>query len=64
MHPNLIRAVYHLASAWHSGLWSRGYRLLCRVYRYAHKHGIDVQRQTRASRRLYWRLVARYKDRL
>jgi len=42
MKANLIRALYRLSSDWHSGQWSRGYRLLCRVYNYARKHGIDV----------------------
>ncbi len=64
MNPTLIRALYHLASDWHSGQWSRGYRLLCRTYNYARKHGIDVQRMTRAARRLYRLLEARYAHKL
>jgi hypothetical protein len=64
MNANLIVAMYHLASDWHSGQWSRGYRLLCWVYNYARKHGIDVHRQTRASRRLYRHLAERYADKL
>jgi hypothetical protein len=64
MNPTLIRALYHLASDWHSGQWSRGYRLLCGVYRYAQRHGIDVQRTTRASRRLYRHLESRYSTKL
>ncbi|HOF89045.1 MAG TPA: hypothetical protein PLZ36_13225 [Armatimonadota bacterium] len=64
MNATLIRAVFRLASDWHSGQWSRGYKLLCTTYNHAKRRGIDVQRQTRASRRLYRQLVARYKDSL
>lgn len=64
MHPDLVRAVYHLAADWHSGQWSRGYKLLCRVYNYAQRHGIDVHRRTRASQRLYLQLESRYANKL
>lgn len=64
MKPNLIRALYRLSSDWHSGQWSRGYRLLCRVYNYAQRHGVDVHRSTRASQRLYRQLESRYADKL
>jgi len=60
MNRNLVRAVYHLAADWYSGQWSRGYRLLCCVQRYARKHNIDLDRQTRASRKLYRQLERRY----
>lgn len=60
MPPDLIRALYWLAYEYHSGQWSRGYRLLCRVQRYARKHGIDVQAETRGSRSLLRQLAARY----
>ena len=60
MHPDLVRAVYHLAADWHSGQWPRGYRLLCHAYNYALRHGIDLDRQTRASRKLYRQLERRY----
>ncbi len=58
--PDLIRALYTLAYEHHSGQWSRGYRLLSRVQRYARKHSIDLDCETRASRRLYQQLAARY----
>jgi hypothetical protein len=64
MNPDLIRAIYQLAYEWHSGQWSRGYRLLCRVQRYARKHAIDLDRQTRTSQRLYIKLAARYGTKL
>ena len=62
--PDLIRALYQLAYEYHSGQRSGGYRLLCRVQRYARKHGIDVDRQTRKSQCLYRTLAARYGNRL
>lgn len=64
MTTTLVRALYHLAAEWHSGQWSRGYRLLCRVQRYARRHGIAVERQTRASRRLSRQLAGRYAGKL
>lgn len=64
MNPNVVRAIYQLAYEHHSGQWSRGYRLLCRVQRYARKHDIDIDHDTRASQRLYQRLAARYGNKL
>lgn len=58
--PDLIRALFLLAYEYHSGQWSRGYRLLCQVQRYARKHSIDLDIETRASHRLFLRLAARY----
>lgn len=60
MNPDVIRAIYQLAYEYHSGQWSRGYRLLCRVQRYARRHDIDLDCHTRASERLYQKLAARY----
>jgi len=62
--PDLIRALYTLAYEHHSGQWSRGYRLLCRVKRYAKRHQIDIDSETRTSRRLYMKIAARYGDKL
>ena len=64
MNPDLIRAIYELAYEYHSGQWSRGYRLLCYVQRYARKHGIDLDRETRASRKLYRQLERHYAAKL
>lgn len=33
MRENLIEALYYFCSDYHSGQWSRGYRILCRVSR-------------------------------
>ena len=57
-------AIYQLAYEHHSGQWSRGYKLLCQAQRYARKHGIDLDRETRASRRLYFQLAVRYGENL
>ena len=62
--PDVIRGIFQLAYEYHSGQWSRGYRLLCRVQQYARKHTIDLDIETRASRRLYHRLAAQYGDKL
>lgn len=64
MKPDVIRAIYTLAYEYHSGQWSRGYRLLCRTRVYARKHAIDLDIETRASRRLYHKLAARYGTKL
>ena len=58
MTPSFVRDIYHLASDWHSGQWSRGYRLLCRVYQYAQRHGIPLYPYRRSRR--YQRLRMRY----
>ena len=62
MRPSLIRDLYHLASDYHGGQWSRGYRLLCRTYSYARRHGITLYpyRPTRH----YRQLSARYGNKL
>ena len=62
--PDVIRAIYLLAFEYHSGQNSHGYRLLCRVQQYARKHGIDLDIETRASRRLFHCLAARYGSKL
>lgn len=62
--PDLIRAIHILAFEHHSGQWSRGYRLLCRVQQYSCKHDIDLDRQTSASQRLYIKLAAHYGSKL
>jgi hypothetical protein len=64
MNPDMIRAIYQLANEYHSGQWSRGYRLLCRVQQYARRHGIDLDRETRASQKLYRQLAKRYATQL
>lgn len=64
MSPDLIRAIYHMAYEYHSGQNSRGYRLLCRVQRYARKHGIDLDRETREYRRLHFALASQYGNQL
>lgn len=60
MNPDVIRAIYQLVCEWHSGQWSRGYRLLCHVQVYARRHGINLDRITRASQRLCRQLEQRY----
>ena len=60
VNPDVVKAIYAIAYEYHSGQWSRGYRLLCRVQRYARKHGIDLDAETSASRKLYHTLAARY----
>lgn len=64
INPDVIRAVFLVAYEYHSGQWSRGYRLLCQVQRYARRHAIDLDVETRASRRLFHRLAARYAGKL
>lgn len=64
MNIDLVIALYGLATDWHSGQRSRGYHLFCTVYNYARRRGIDVQRTTRTSRRLYRQLEQQYADKL
>lgn len=60
LNHDLVRAIYALAVSYYSGQWSRGYRLLCRVKRYAERHGVNLEVKTRASQQLLKRLVKRY----
>lgn len=67
---NLTRVLYHLTADYHSGQWSRGYRLLCRCQRRLKRNqrfpsvyweclSMGVE-----ERRLYDELATRYRDKL
>lgn len=60
-------AVCHVANDYHSGQWSRGYRLLCACLRFLARHGcenpIDMTLPA-AQQTLYRRLASRYGDTL
>jgi hypothetical protein len=61
----LIHAVLNFASDYHSGQWSRGYRLLCRSFeaarRYGMHHPLDYG-MTPKAQEVYNYLVRRYGD--
>lgn len=67
---NLTRVLYHLAADYHSGQWSRGYRLLCHCQRRLKRHHnlpvppIDSLFTCLEEWRLYIQLAARYGDKL
>jgi len=64
LNHDMVRALYVLAASYYHGQWSRGYRLLCRVKRYADRHGINLSVKTRVSQQLLRRLVKRYAHQL
>jgi hypothetical protein len=39
----LYGALYLLCSRWHSGQWSRGYRILSRLDRAGYRPGLSIQ---------------------
>jgi hypothetical protein len=65
----LALALAHFANDYHSGQWSRGYRLLCAVQRRVRRWGwsdwrpLDIPLSVGAEK-IYRRLVARYADKV
>lgn len=60
---DLYGALYLLCTRWHSGQWSRGYRLLCRMERAGYRPGLSIREgngfeseEQRALYRHYFRL--------
>jgi hypothetical protein len=63
---DLYGALYLFLTQYHSGQWSRGYRLLCRLQR-RYKPGLTVQSgrfETPEMRWLYHYFVRHYKDKV
>jgi hypothetical protein len=61
---DLYGALWLLCSRYHSGQWSRGYRLLSRLSRAGYKPGIGLQRgqfESDEQRAIYLTLAARYR---
>jgi hypothetical protein len=60
MTSEIAQALYDLARNYHSGQWSRGYRLMCAVQRHAMRHGIRLHDRIIESP-LYLSLIERYR---
>ena len=62
---DLYGALYMLCSRWHSGQWSRGYRILSRLSIAGYRPGLSVQSgefETEEQRKLYRHLYRKYKE--
>jgi hypothetical protein len=61
---NLTLVLYHLAADYHSGMSSRGYRLLCACQRRLRRRGGYSSCLFPEERKLYAQLATKYGDRL
>jgi len=43
LNDDSLVALYNIACDWHSGQWSRGYRLLCHARRLLERRGINLE---------------------
>jgi hypothetical protein len=62
-----MHTICHFANDWHSGQWSRGYRLLCRTQRWLARHRVTRPLDARMSKQqkaLYAHLLANYGDKI
>jgi hypothetical protein len=62
MSIELAEALYYFCEDYHSGQWSRGYRILCRVSR-IFKPGI-LHSMSEEAEPIYHELVAKYADKV
>lgn len=63
----LYGALWMFCNRYHSGQWSRGYRILSRLETAGYRPGLSVQNgrfETDEQRAIYRRLVRRYKGRI
>jgi hypothetical protein len=64
---DLYGAIYLFCARYHSGQWSRGYRLLCRLETAGYRPGIGIQSgrfESEEQRAIYRHLVRRYRTRV
>jgi hypothetical protein len=64
---DLIHAIAYLTSNYHSGQWSRGYRLWCRAKIWLARHGVDHPLDMKMSdraQRIYDIIEEDYKDKM
>jgi hypothetical protein len=60
---DLYGALWLFCSRYHSGIWSRGYRILSRLVSAGYKPGLSIQNgrfETANQKRIYKHLVANY----
>jgi hypothetical protein len=64
---DLYGALYIFVMQHHSGQWSRGYRILCRLGGADYRPGLSVQRgefESETQKEIYDYLVEHYKDKV
>lgn len=61
---DLIAAIYLFCADYHSGQWSRGYRILSRIETRYRPRNLDLLREEETVKCIYDQLVKNYADKM